>query len=153
MTVTPPPAPQGPRYSARRQGGLGQRLLAVLFTALVVALVAAVLQMLWSRYTAETVTGEVLGFTVTSDSSVDVRLRVNKKPGSRAYCIVRSREFSGAEVARDVVAVDAVGTPGRTARGEITLRTTARAVTGEVQGCSSEPIAKDPNHVQDANHP
>lgn len=152
MTVTAPPAPQEPRYS-RRQGGVGQRLLAVLFTVLVVALVAAVLQMLWGRYTARTVTGEVLGFTVTSDSSVDVRLRVSKKPGSRAYCIVRSREFSGAEVARDVIVVDPVGTPGRTARGETTLQTTARAVTGEVTGCSSEPISKDPGHVQDANHP
>ena len=146
------PAAQEPRYSAHG-GGWGQRLLAVLFTLLVVAFVVAVLLELWSRYTAESVTGNVLGFSVTSASTVDVRVEVVKKPGSRAYCIVRSRSADGAEVARDVLTVDDLGTDARTARGQITLRTTARAVTGEVQGCSPDPIDKDPDHVQDANHP
>ena len=144
-------SPQEPRYE--RRSPWAQRLLAALFTVLVVALVAAVLQTLWERYTAQTVSGNALGFTVTSDFSVSVRVEAMKRPGSRAYCIVRSRDRSGAEVARDVLAVDAVGTGSRTARAEMTLRTTARAVTGEITGCSAEPISKDPNHVQDPNHP
>ena len=147
-TLDRPSAPPSPR-----RGGWGQRVLAGMFTVLVVALVLAVLQTLWGRYTSPGVTGNVLGFTVQSATAVEVRVAVAKKPGARAYCIVRSRAADGSEVARDVLAVDEVGTPARTARAQITLRTTARAVTGEVQGCSSQPISKDPEHVQDAYHP
>lgn len=148
------PVPQGgtqPRYSPAG-AGWGQRLLAVLFTVLVIALVAAVLLKTWSSYASRSVNGSVLGFSVTSARTVDVRVEVVKKPGSRAYCIVRSRSADGAEVARDVLAVDDVGTAARTARAQITLRTTDRAVTGEVQGCSADPISKDPEHVQDRFH-
>ena len=156
MTVPQPPAAEGPaapRYDTATSGRWGPRLLAAFVTLLVIALVLAVLMTLWNRYTSAGVTGSVLGFTVTSDSAVEVRVKVVKQPGSRAYCIVRSRAADGSEIARDVLAVDDVGTPTRTARAEITLRTSARAVTGEVQGCSPEPIDKDPAHVQDANHP
>jgi hypothetical protein len=145
------PAPQGPRYQQHRPWT--GRLLAVAFTVLVVALVAALLQSLWSRYDGQTVTGKTLGFTVWSDTSVTIRVEASKRPGSRAYCNVRSRDISGAEVGRDVLVVDPVGTRARSARGELVLRTTRRAVTGEVQGCSPEPISKDPDHVQDAYHP
>lgn len=146
-----PAQPLAPRHRSSRKWG--QRLLGAVFALLIVALVLGVLRALWTGYTVQTVTGTVFGFTVTSDTNVDIRIDVVKRPGSRAYCIVRSRGADGAEVGRDVLTVDALGTVARRARGEIKLQTTARAVTGEVQGCSDTPIDKDPEHVQDANHP
>lgn len=135
--------PEG-RYD--RPSPWGQRLLAVFVTLVGGALVAAVFATLWSRSQATTVDGKVLGYTVTSDSSVEIRLEVVKDSGSMAFCIVRSRGADGEEVGRDVVEVDSVGTSSRRAQAVFTLQTSARAITGEIAGCSPQPISKDPDH-------
>jgi hypothetical protein len=80
---------------------------------------------------------------VRSDSEVVLELEASKTPGSRAYCVIRSRGADGLEVGRDVAVLDAEGTDSRVARGTFVLRTSARANTAELAGCTSEPISTD----------
>ena len=118
----------------------GPRLLAVLLTVLLLALLAAAGDLIRSRYDAEEIRARVVGFSVLSDSSVRIDLVVDKPAGSSAYCLVRSRAEDGREVGRELATVDAAGGPERTVRHRHVLTTTARGVTGEVGRCSAEPI-------------
>jgi hypothetical protein len=119
-----------------------QRTLAVFLAVTVTALAGAVAVALWERATQERVTGRVLGYKVLSDSAVQIRLEVAKRSGGRAFCVIRARSADGREVGRDVAEVDSAGTTDRQRRASYTLSTTARAVTGEVAGCSPQPISK-----------
>jgi hypothetical protein len=123
-----------------------QRVLAVFFGVTLLALLIGIAFALWERATRDVVDGRVLGYSVTSDAAVSIRFEVTKDPGARAFCIVRARGADGREVGRDVAAVDPAGSPETSIRSEFTLATTARAVTGEVAGCSPLPISKDPDH-------
>ena len=122
---------------------LGQRLLAVLLTVLVLAVVAAVGSFVWDRFGGEQVRGQVRTFDVRSDSEVVIELEVSKTAGARAYCVIRSRGADGLEVGRDVAVLDAEGTGSRLARGTFTLQTSARANTAELAGCTAEPISRE----------
>ncbi len=122
---------------------LGQRLLAVLLTVLALGVVAAVGAYVWERFGGEQVRGQVRTFEVRSDREVVLELEVAKSPGSRAYCVIRSRGADGAEVGRDVAVLDDEGTDARVARGTFVLRTSARANTAELAGCTAEPISRD----------
>ena len=122
---------------------LGQRVLAVLLTVLVLAVVAAVGAYVWERFGGEQVRGQVRTFEVRSDREVELELEVAKSPGSRAYCVIRARGVDGLEVGRDVAVLDAEGTDSRVARGTYVLETSARANTAELAGCTAEPISRD----------
>lgn len=128
------------RYDSRPL--LLQRVMAVFLAVTVTALAAAVTIALWERATEERVTGRVLGYKVLSDSAVRIRLEVSKRPGGQAFCVIRARSADGREVGRDVADVDATGTSDRRQRKTYTLSTTARPVTGELAGCSPQPISK-----------
>ena len=121
---------------------LPQRVLAVILAVTVTALAGAVAIALWERATQERVTGRVLGYKVLSDSAVQIRLEVGKRSGGRAFCVIRARSADGREVGRDVAEVDPTGTSDRQVRTSYTLSTTTRPVTGEVAGCSPQPISK-----------
>ena len=127
-----PPPPGQPRVA--------QRLLAVLLSVLFLGLLAALAFALYTRFTCDGVQARVIGFSVQSDSAVRIDVEVVKPPGSRAYCVLRSRGADGAEVGRTVVTADARGTRDRTVRLQHVLGTTARAVTGEAGRCSASPI-------------
>ncbi len=120
-----------------------QRVLAVLLGVLFLGLVAAVFFAIYARFGQEQVRGRVVSYDVRSDSRVVVELEVAKNPGSKAYCVIRSRSRDGAEVGRDVAVLDASGTADRTVRGSFPLATTERAVTGEVAGCTADPLSRE----------
>ena len=122
---------------------LGQRLLAVLLTVLLLGVVAAVASFVWDRFGGDQVRGQVRTFEVRSDSEVEMELEVAKTAGARAYCVIRARGVDGLEVGRDVAVLDAEGTDSRVARGTFVLRTSARANTAELAGCTAEPISRD----------
>ncbi len=122
---------------------LGQRLLAVLLAVLVLAVVAAVGSYVWDRFGGEQVRGQVRTFDVRSDSEVVMELEVAKTAGARAYCVIRARGVDGLEVGRDVAVLDAEGTSSRVARGSFVLRTSERANTAELAGCTAERISRD----------
>lgn len=118
------------------------RVLAVLLSVAFGALMTALLVTLAKRAFNTDPKAAVTGFSVVSDREVAVRFAVRKRPGDRAFCIVRARGRDGTEVGRDVAEVDPVGAPAKEVRSEFSLATTGRAVTGEVQGCSPRPISK-----------
>ena len=122
---------------------VGQRALAVLLGALFVGLVAAVFFLLYARFGQDEVRGQVLSYDVQSDRQVVIDVEVTKKSGTKAYCVIRARNRSGTEVGREVAVLDAAGTPAQTVRGTFRLATTARAVTGELAGCTAEPLSRE----------
>ena len=146
--MTPSPRTAGiPRGNRRRPPGRydepgqgGGRLTAVVMAVLVLALVAAVANTLWSRFGGERATAQVVDFQVLSDSVVRIDVQVTKPDGAAAYCLLRARGADGAEVGREIVALATPGTSGRTVRREHELATRERAVTGEAVACSLEPV-------------
>ncbi len=121
---------------------LGQRVLAVLLTALLLAVVAAVGAYVWDRFGGEQVRGQVRTFEVRSDREVVMELEVAKTSGAKAYCVIRARGADGLEVGRDIAVLDAEGTAELVARGTYALATSARAVTAELAGCTADPISR-----------
>ena len=122
---------------------LGQRVLAVLLTLLLLGVVAAVGSFVWDRFGGEQVRGQVRTFEVRSDREVVMELEVAKTAGAMAYCVIRARGADGLEVGRDIAVVDAEGTDERVARGTFVLRTRDRANTAELAGCTPERISRE----------
>jgi hypothetical protein len=122
---------------------LGQRVLAVLLTVLLLAVVAAVGAFVWDRFGGQQVRGQVRTFDVRSDREVVLEVEVAKTSGARAYCVIRSRGADGLEVGRDIAVLDARGTDRQVARGTFVLQTRARAITAELAGCTADPISRD----------
>jgi len=129
---------------------LGQRVLAVLLTLLLLAVVAAVGAYVWDRFGGEQVRGQVVTFEVRSDREVVIDLEAAKSSGAKAYCVIRSRGADGLEVGRDIAVLDAEGTDDEVARGTFVLATSARAVTAELAGCTADPISRDGPSTQPA---
>ena len=122
---------------------LGSRVSAVLLTALLAVVVAAVGAFAWDRFGGEQVRGQVRTFEVRSDTEVVLEVEAAKTSGARAYCVVRARGADGREVGRDIAVLDAEGTPDQVARGTYVLATSARAVTAELAGCTAEPLTRE----------
>jgi len=122
---------------------LSQRVLAVVLGGLFIGLLVVIGLLFYGRLTGEQVRGRVIGYDVRSDALVAIDVEVSKPAGSRAYCVVRSRGERGQEVGRDVLVLDAEGTPERTARRTALLATSARAVTGELSGCTTERLTRE----------
>jgi hypothetical protein len=76
----------------------------------------------------------VLGYHVIDDRTVDVSYLVERPSDREVTCVIRALDRSFATVGRIEVRVPAsnVSSVNRTTR----LRTTGRAVTGEVQSCA-----------------
>ncbi|WP_130796701.1 DUF4307 domain-containing protein [Streptomyces otsuchiensis] len=82
----------------------------------------------------QTVTGELTGFTVLSDTEVEVTVQVRKSAGTGAVCTVRSQAFDGLEVGRADFRFEE---DGDTVHRAHTLRTTARATSAELLSCDA----------------
>jgi hypothetical protein len=82
------------------------------------------------------------GYVVESDTLVQVEFEVVKDPAATAVCAVRSRGGDGSEVGSALVRVG----PAPERRQVVThpLPTTARAVSGEITGCSLQPAGSAP---------
>ena len=140
-----------PHAARRRPDGrydepslVGQRVLAVVLGLLFIGLLAAVFAALYGRFVgAEDVRGRVISFDVQSDALVVLDVEASKAAGGKAYCVIRARGQNGAEVGRDVAALDPAGSPEKVVRGEFRLATTSRAVTGELAQCTDLPITRE----------
>ena len=118
------------RYA--RSSGLSRRGRVILGTAGVLAL-TGVVSYIGLRQATPTLTATVLGWQVSSEHSIDVRFQVDNRDSDRAAtCTVRARSYSGEEVGRLDVAVP---TGSRTRELSATVKTSSRAITGEVVEC------------------
>lgn len=70
----------------------------------------------------------------TAERSVRITFEVRKPADATAVCTLRARDRLGAEVGRRDVTLTATSGGGNVVRTE-TLSTSARPVTGEVNGC------------------
>ena len=110
------------------------RPLTLVLGAVVAVVSLGVAFLLYSRYGDADLRAGVRTFTVESDTLVRVQFDVVKDPATAALCTVRARGADGGEVATALVRIE----PSPQSRQVITreLATTARAVSGEVTGCS-----------------
>ena len=118
------------RYA--RSSGLSRRTRIALAVTGVLALTGAV-SYIGLKQATPTLTATVLGYQVASDHAVDVRFQVDNRESSKpASCTVRARDYGGNEVGRLDVPVPA----GRQTQVlSATIRTSGRAISGEVLDC------------------
>ncbi|MEU8621383.1 DUF4307 domain-containing protein [Streptomyces sp. NPDC048623] len=88
----------------------------------------------WHYVAGSKISAEVIRFAVVSDTEVQVHLEIRKDAGVKGVCTLRSRSEDGAEVGRKDVRVDEAA--DRIDK-VYTIRTTARATTGELVGCTA----------------
>ena len=138
--MTSPAARRRPPGRYDEPSKLGARLTAVVLGALFAGLLVAIGAALYQRISEVDVRAQVIDFQVRSDRTVTIDVEVVKPPGAQAYCVLRARGRDGAEVGREIVAIDPVGSGARVVRLEHDLATTARATTGEAGRCSAEPV-------------
>jgi hypothetical protein len=118
------------RYA--RSSGLSRRTRIALAAAGVIAL-TGVVSYFGLKQATPTLTATVLGYQVASDHAVDVRFQVdNRDSGREATCTVRARAYNGDEVGRLDVPVP---TGKQTQVLSATIRTSGRAISGEVLDC------------------
>ncbi|WP_017239793.1 DUF4307 domain-containing protein [Streptomyces sp. SS] len=88
----------------------------------------------WHYVVANKISAEMIKFDVVSDTEVQVHLEIRKDEGVEGVCTLRSRSEDGAEVARKDVRVS---DPGSRVDRVYSLRTTARATSAELIGCTA----------------
>ncbi|MDX2293648.1 MULTISPECIES: DUF4307 domain-containing protein [Streptomyces] len=88
----------------------------------------------WHYVVDSKISAEMIKFDVVSDTEVQVHLEIRKDEGAEGVCTLRSRSEDGAEVARKDVTV---AEPGSRVDRVYSLRTTARATSAELMGCTA----------------
>ncbi|UQA93381.1 DUF4307 domain-containing protein [Streptomyces halobius] len=109
------------------------RKLKIIGGVLGVALVGVVGWAGASYISGQDLSGRVITWDAVSDSAVTVRLEVVKGKDDTGVCTLRSQSENGAEVGRKDVIIDQRTEQVDT---EITVRTTKRATTAELVGCT-----------------
>ncbi|MEU8422586.1 DUF4307 domain-containing protein [Micromonospora sp. NPDC048835] len=136
-TISPgaPVFPAG-RYGRRRAPGGKRRrtLLAALVLLALVATLTVISVRLYRQYGDPAYDAQVITYTDIADNQVVVDFRVTVPAGGSAVCVLRARDRSGTEVARETVTVTA-GPGERHVSTRHRLTTTARPFIGEVLRC------------------
>ncbi|MGW1837115.1 DUF4307 domain-containing protein [Streptomyces sp. BBFR2] len=132
MTAVRDGLPEG-RYG-RSSGGKGDRGLKITGGVLGVVLLGVVAWCGISYISGEKLSGRVITWETVSDSAVEVHLEVVKDEDAKGVCTLRSVSADKAEVGRKDVTIDQRGKQIDTV---VTVRTTGRATTAELVGCSS----------------
>ncbi|MGH8869694.1 MAG: DUF4307 domain-containing protein [Actinomycetes bacterium] len=119
-------AEPGPSWRSSRRVTVAAAVIAA--TTFVLGVVWLVWAALWHATGPQV---QLLGYDLDS-RRVTVRFEIVKQADDAVTCVVRARDTSGAEVAREEVRL-----PAGPSRDVVThtLRTTARPVSGEVEGC------------------
>lgn len=141
--------PEG-RYGRRRRA-LPRAARAALL-ALVVAAGVVVALLGYRNLGSAPIQGAQNGFEVIDDGSVRITFEVVRdEPQRPAVCILRARSIDGDETGRKEVYVP----PGEdTVLADSVLRTSRRAVTGEVFGCSYDvPVYLAPDQARQGSGP
>ncbi|RNG20347.1 DUF4307 domain-containing protein [Streptomyces botrytidirepellens] len=124
--------PEG-RYG-RSADERADRKLKIIGAVLGAGLIALIAWFGYAYVVDQDVSGQLTGFKVTSDDTVDVRLEITKDKDATAVCTVRTLDTYHEEVGRKSFTFDQ--------RQDdmikvVTVRTTARATSAELIGCDS----------------
>ncbi|HET6358783.1 DUF4307 domain-containing protein [Streptomyces sp.] len=125
--------PEG-RYG-RSADDRADRKLKIVGAGLGVALLGVIGWFGYDYIAGQKISAEVIKFSVTSDTEVQVHLEVRKNADTTGSCTLRSRSADGSEVGRLDVAV---GRRGTTRIDEVVkVRTTARGTSAELVQCTA----------------
>ena len=123
------------RLALRYPPPLVSRRLKILITA--VATLVAMGWLVWAalRHATPAVSGDVSGFKVVSDTSIEVTMTVQRSdPSQRASCNLFAQSTDFQPVAEQVVPVEA--SPYTVVNVPVTLTTLRRATSVTVRSCS-----------------
>jgi hypothetical protein len=130
--VTRPPD----RYGDDGQSAARRRAVRIVVGVLAAAAVTWWLVVALARSTPD-VTYDLLGFDHVTDTSMDVRFRIERHRDAPVVCVLRARDRSGAEVG--VASVTIPAADGDRVELVWTVRTTRRPVSAEIGSCTSAP--------------
>ncbi len=125
------------RYGRQRPTRRTRRWIAAGLTALVLAAGVAIAAVAFVRFGGGDVTGELAGYRVVDDETVEVTASVTRDdPSQPVVCIVRARSYDGSETGRREVLVP----PSKAQTVQVTaiVKTSRPAVVGDVYGCGSD---------------
>ncbi|GFM21449.1 conserved membrane protein of unknown function [Mycobacterium sp. PO1] len=125
------------RYGRQRLDRRTRRWIAIGLTVLVVVLGVAIAAVAFSRLGSAEVEGELGGYRVLDDQTIEVTMSVTREDPSRpVVCIVRARSYDGTETGRRELLVP----PAEESTVQVTtlVKTSAPAVVGDVYGCGTE---------------
>ncbi|WP_406252935.1 DUF4307 domain-containing protein [Streptomyces atratus] len=125
-------APPENRYG-RSADQRADRRLKIVGSVLGVVLLGVVGWIGYDYVAGQGISAEVIKRQVVSDERVDIHLEVHKDKDAKGYCTLRAQHEDGSDVARKDFRFDE-----RTDRIDriLTLRTTSRATSVELLGCT-----------------
>ena len=125
------------RYGRQRLDRRSRRWIAIGLTLLVVVLGVAIAAVAFTRLGSAEVEGELGGYRVLGDQTIEGTMSVTREDPSRpVVCIVRARSYDGTETGRRELLVP----PAEQTTVQVTtlVKTSAPAVVGDVYGCGTE---------------
>ncbi|MFE7616735.1 DUF4307 domain-containing protein [Streptomyces sp. NPDC057496] len=133
MAAVREPLPEN-RYG-RSADQRADRKLKIIGSVLGVVLLGVVGWIGYGYVTGQGISAEVIKRQVVSDQQVDVHLEIRKDEDAKGYCTLRAQHEDGSDVARKDFRFDE--STGRIDR-VVSLRTTARATSVELLGCTTD---------------
>lgn len=125
------------RYGRQRLSRGARRRLAIGLSALIVALGVGIAFVGFQRLGTSDVKGELNGYRLVDDRTVEVIIGVTRKdPSQPAVCIVRARSVDGSETGRREVLIP----PSSASTVQVTtiVKTSRPPAIGDVYGCGTD---------------
>ncbi|KRE29143.1 hypothetical protein ASG82_26235 [Mycobacterium sp. Soil538] len=125
------------RYGSQGPSRRNRRRIVLAATVLVLALGVAIAAVAFTRLGSADIKGELGGYRVVDDGTVEVTVSVTRDdPSQPVVCIVRARSYDGDEVGRRELLV--APSPAKTVQVRTVVKTSAPPVVGDVYGCGSD---------------
>ena len=125
------------RYGRQRLSRGSRRRVVVILSAVIVAAGVALALIAYQRLGTGEVKGELGGYELLDDETVQVTISVTREDPSRpVVCIIRARSLDGAETGRREVLVP----PSSQSTVQVTavVKSSRRPVVGDVYGCGMD---------------
>jgi hypothetical protein len=125
------------RYGRRQLSRRSRRRLAIGLGIVAVLVGVAVAWAGYTRLSGADVKGDLAGYRILDDHTVEVTISVTRKePGRPVACIVRARSYDGDETGRREVLVPA--SADATVQVTTVVETSRPAAVGDVYGCGTD---------------
>jgi len=125
------------RYGRQPLSRRTRRLIAAGLTILIVLIGVGVAVVGFQRLGGGDVKGELRGYRIVDDHTVEVTIAVTRDdPARPAVCIVRGRSLDGGETGRREILVPPSSEP--TVQVTTVVKTSRPPVVGDVYGCGSD---------------
>lgn len=125
------------RYGRQRLSRRSRRGIAIGLTLIIVAAGVAIALIGFQRLGSGDVKGELSGYRLVDDETVEVTISVTRKdPTQQVVCIVRARSLDGTETGRREVLVPP--SPQTMVQVTAIVKSSKPPVVGDVYGCGTD---------------